>query len=65
VQIAKKGSAVLKHIREQQDRSKMREKIGELAGTNLGNILKIKKDKESDRTQKLLDSGEVDYKAEN
>jgi len=65
VQIAKKGSAVLKHIREKQDRSKMREKIGELAGTNLGNILKIKKDKESDRTQKLLDSGEVDYKAEN
>ena len=36
VQISKKGSAILKHIREQQDRTKMREKFWELKGSKLG-----------------------------
>lgn len=43
VQISKKGSAVLKQVREQNDRKKMREKFWELAGTNLGNLLKVEK----------------------
>ena len=41
VTISKKGSAILKHIREEKDRSAMREKFWELAGSKLGSILKI------------------------
>ena len=39
--LAKKGSAVLKKLRESNDRSKMRERFWELAGTKLGNLLRI------------------------
>jgi pre-mRNA-splicing factor ATP-dependent RNA helicase DHX38/PRP16 len=39
--LAKKGSAVLKNLREKTDRSKMRERFWELAGSKLGNLLKI------------------------
>lgn len=41
--LAKKGSAVLKSVREKNDRGKMREKFWELAGSKLGNILKLQK----------------------
>ncbi len=39
--LAKKGSSVLKKLRETNDRSKMRERFWELAGSKLGNLLKI------------------------
>jgi pre-mRNA-splicing factor ATP-dependent RNA helicase DHX38/PRP16 len=39
--LAKKGSAVLKSLREKNDRSKMRERFWELAGSKLGNLLKV------------------------
>ena len=41
--LAKKGSAILKNMREKNDRSKMRERFWELAGSKLGNLLKIEK----------------------
>ena len=44
--LAKKGSACLKNLRDKNDRSKMRERFWELAGSKLGNLLKIQKTEE-------------------
>jgi len=64
--LAKQGSAILKYIRERNDRSKMREKFWELAGSKLGNILNVeKKIEEEDDITKFKDDGTVDYKADN
>jgi len=41
--MAKKGSAILRVIRERNERSKMRERFWELAGTKMGNIILDKK----------------------
>lgn len=38
--LSKKGSQVLKDLRERNERSKMRERFWELAGTQIGNVLK-------------------------
>jgi len=38
--LAKKGSHVLKFVRERADRQTMRDKFWEISGTKLGNILK-------------------------
>jgi pre-mRNA-splicing factor ATP-dependent RNA helicase DHX38/PRP16 len=38
--LAKKGSHVLKYVRERADRQTMRDKFWEISGTKLGNILK-------------------------
>ena len=46
-QCSKKGSQVLRMIRESQNRAAMREKFWELAGTKLGNLLKINKEVET------------------
>jgi pre-mRNA-splicing factor ATP-dependent RNA helicase DHX38/PRP16 len=45
-QASKKGSQVLRVIRESQNRAAMREKFWELAGTKMGNLLKINKEAE-------------------
>jgi len=45
VRTVKKGSAVLKHIRAMNDRNKMRDKFWDLAGTKMGNLLKVKPEK--------------------
>ena len=65
VKISKKGSAILKQVREQNDRQKMREKFWELGGTNLGNLLKIENQKTENEQVALNEEGEVDYKAGN
>jgi len=68
VQISKKGSQVLKHIREQNDRSKMREKFWDLAGTKMGSLLKVQKNQDNKLVEeglKMTTEGEVDYKADN
>lgn len=68
VQISKKGSQVLKHIREQNDRSKMREKFWDLAGTKMGSLLKVQKNQDNklvEESLKMTTEGEVDYKADN
>lgn len=40
--LAKKGSAILRVIREKNERSKMRERFWELAGTKMGKIVNLK-----------------------
>lgn len=43
VKIAKQGSQALKTLRETQDRARMREKFWELAGSKMGDLLKVQK----------------------
>jgi pre-mRNA-splicing factor ATP-dependent RNA helicase DHX38/PRP16 len=62
--LSKKGSAILKFIRERNDRSKMRERFWELAGSKLGNILKLEKKVEVAEEAKITAEGNVDYKAD-
>ncbi|GJP82722.1 hypothetical protein CLOP_g12969 [Closterium sp. NIES-67] len=62
--IARKGSALVREIREKQQQNKSRQKFWELTGSKLGNILGVKKsaaDVDAD-TSKVNDEGEVDYK---
>ncbi len=64
--LAKNGSPKLKCLREQNERSKMREKFWELAGSKLGNILGVKeetKEVEEEEELKVKEDGEIDYKA--
>jgi len=42
--LAKKGSNVVKHMREQEDRNAMRERFWDLQGSNMGALLGIKGD---------------------
>jgi len=64
--LAKQGSGILRIIRERNDRTKMREKFWELAGSKLGNILKIEKTKEEENEElKYKEDGTIDYKADN
>ena len=71
-QCTKKGSHVLRMIRESQNRAAMREKFWELSGTNLGNLLKINKDAEKientmgpiSKAVAKIEDDEVDYKAD-
>lgn len=44
-QLAKKGSAILKVVREKNDRAKMRERFWELAGSKIGNLMQVSEDK--------------------
>jgi pre-mRNA-splicing factor ATP-dependent RNA helicase DHX38/PRP16 len=62
--LAKKGSAILRQIRERNDRSKMRERFWELAGSKLGKLLKIEKQEEQpDPDINLInEAGDIDYK---
>jgi pre-mRNA-splicing factor ATP-dependent RNA helicase DHX38/PRP16 len=62
--LARKGSAILKFIRERNDRSLMKERFWELAGSKMGNIMKIKKDEVKQEDTKVNDDGSVDYKAD-
>jgi len=46
-QVARKGSAVVRHEREQKERKKAQKKHWELAGTRMGDIMGVeKKDEE-------------------
>lgn len=44
---ASKGSRQVRHYREQEERKKAQEKHWELAGTNLGNIMGVKEEKDT------------------
>jgi pre-mRNA-splicing factor ATP-dependent RNA helicase DHX38/PRP16 len=65
--LAKKGSAILRVIRERNERAKMRERFWELAGTKMGNILGIEdkksemEDNKKDNVQKFDDDGIDDF----
>ena len=66
-QFARKGSAILKFIRERNDRTKMREKFWELAGSKMGNILQVENPSKEiiEPEEKVNEDGTVDYKSEN
>ena len=54
--MAKKGSAILRVIRERNERSKMRERFWELAGTKMGNIILDKKTPQSEQSKDIQDN---------
>ncbi len=72
--LAKKGSAILRVIRERNERSKMRERFWELAGSKMGNIMNVKsKENESGANtgeettsdaNKNNQEGAIDYKSD-
>ena len=61
--LARKGSNIVKAVRERNERSKMRDKFWDLSKTTLGSIMGLKKQEEPDNT-KFSESGQVDYKAD-
>ncbi|XP_076357902.1 ATP-dependent RNA helicase l(1)G0007 isoform X2 [Tachypleus tridentatus] len=60
--VSRKGSAIVKHFREQKERRKAQKKEWELAGTKLGDILGIKK--ENEKGKELNEDNDTDYKAD-
>lgn len=58
--VARKGSLVVRQQREQKEKKKAQTKHWELAGTNIGNILGVKKAEEVD--EGINAQGEVDFK---
>ena len=60
--MAKSGSAILRHMRERNDRSKMRERFWELAGSKLGSLLGVKKTEEDKDDAEFDENGNIDYK---
>ncbi|EFH47800.1 EMB3011 [Arabidopsis lyrata subsp. lyrata] len=64
--ISRKGSGLVKEIREKQSANKSRQRFWELAGSNLGNILGVEKSAEQidADTAVVGDDGEVDFKGE-
>ncbi|XBI54648.1 hypothetical protein VPH35_036625 [Triticum aestivum] len=64
--IARKGSVLVREIREKQSQNKSRQRFWELAGSNLGNILGVEKTSEQvdADTAVVGDQGEIDFKEE-
>eukprot|EP00850_Spirogloea_muscicola_P022812 SM000313S11962 [mRNA] locus=s313:62207:71334:+ [translate_table: standard] len=62
--IARKGSDLVRKIREKQIASKSRQRFWELAGSNLGNILGVEKTAEQvdAETEDVDDEGDVNFK---
>eukprot|EP00252_Welwitschia_mirabilis_P020288 TRINITY_DN4939_c0_g2_i1.p1 TRINITY_DN4939_c0_g2~~TRINITY_DN4939_c0_g2_i1.p1 ORF type:complete len:1316 (-),score=327.22 TRINITY_DN4939_c0_g2_i1:168-4115(-) len=62
--ISRKGSALLREIREKQSANKSRQRFWELAGSKLGNILGVEKTEEQIDPDKadVGPEGEVDFK---
>ena len=57
--LAKKGSVLMREMREQKDKDKSRAKFWELAGSKMGNIVGVEKKKETEDATKVTDEGEV------
>uniref|UniRef100_A0A0E0LL37 RNA helicase n=1 Tax=Oryza punctata TaxID=4537 RepID=A0A0E0LL37_ORYPU len=64
--VARKGSALVREIREKQSMNKSRQRFWELAGSKLGNILGVEKTAEQvdADTATVGDQGEIDFKEE-
>eukprot|EP01069_Polyplicarium_translucidae_P002187 Polyplicarium_translucidae@DN1947_c0_g1_i1.p1 len=63
VVLAKRGSLAVRQLREQQDRTKMRQRFWELAGSNLGELLGVKKvENKDDEEGHGVDEDNMDYK---
>lgn len=61
-QVARKGSAAVRARREQRERRRAARKEWELAGTQLGNLIGVKK--EDERDDRRIEEGQTDYKAD-
>jgi pre-mRNA-splicing factor ATP-dependent RNA helicase DHX38/PRP16 len=64
-QFSKKGSTLIAQMRERTDKTKMRERFWELAGSKLGDILNIKQRDDETETVALDDEGNFDYRKSN
>ena len=61
--LARKGSTVVKAVRERNERNKMRDKFWDISGTTLGKILGVQKAEDPDQS-KFDEEGNLDYKAD-
>ena len=59
--LAKKGSEVLKAMRERNEKLKTKTNDG-LEGTKMGKLLKVSEDKAKEEDTKTQEDGQVDYK---
>lgn len=64
-QFAKRGSHIIAQMRERTDKTKMRERFWELAGSRLGDILNVKQRDDETETVQLDEEGNFDYKRSN
>ena len=64
-QFAKKGSALIQQMRERTDKTKMRERFWELAGSRLGDLLNVKTREDDTDTVQLDEDGNFDYRKSN
>ena len=55
--LAKKGSAVLRFVRERADRQAMREKFWDLSGTKMGNVMAHDRKVSAEAVQKSSNNG--------
>jgi len=64
---AKNGSAVLKHCQQERDRTKMRERFWELAGSTMGSALGVKEKQltKEEQADEAEDDDNYDYKKSN
>ena len=62
MKLSRKGSAIVKQIREMNERNSMREKFWELNGTKMGKLLQLEAEKKQSESIK---EDEVDYRADN
>eukprot|EP00698_Gefionella_okellyi_P007727 TRINITY_DN1885_c0_g1_i1.p1 TRINITY_DN1885_c0_g1~~TRINITY_DN1885_c0_g1_i1.p1 ORF type:complete len:1141 (-),score=301.42 TRINITY_DN1885_c0_g1_i1:995-4384(-) len=60
-QVAKRGSYLLRQVREKKDRMKSTTKFWELAGSTMGSLVGIQKQQEA-RDESVDASGDVDYR---
>lgn len=61
----KQGSKVVRQVREEQDQSKFRQRFWELAGSNMGNVMGVKKKTDTDKQEDDVSDDEFDHKASN
>lgn len=61
--LARKGSMIVKAVRDRNERNRMRDKFWDISGTQMGNAIGLAKKAEEDTT-KYDEQGNVDYKAD-
>jgi pre-mRNA-splicing factor ATP-dependent RNA helicase DHX38/PRP16 len=65
-QIARKGSMLLRDVREKNDRDKSKAKFWELSGSKMGDAMGLKKKEKPKEAEEIMeedDEGNMDYKA--
>jgi pre-mRNA-splicing factor ATP-dependent RNA helicase DHX38/PRP16 len=66
-QLARKGSQLLKEVREQRDRQKSQKRFWEIAGSKMGDVLGVKRqeseEEKAEREEVKGDDGEVNYRS--